>query len=133
MLWEAFCRTDRFPEWWPWLRVPPTARLVEGTTTPCVVRSPLLYSLRFDVSVLKVVPERLVTTRVSGDLDGTARLEVAPHPEGSEARLAWEVDVVAPPLRAASRVARPVMEWGHDWVVEMGLRQFRRALGAGAG
>ena len=127
-LWEAFSRTDRFREWWPWLQVLEGGGLVEGTTARCVVRAPLLYSLRFDVAVLEVVPERLVSTRVSGDLRGPARLEVQDHTDGSEARLTWEVDLVAPPLRAASRVARPVMEWGHDRVVEIGLRQFRRAL-----
>ena len=130
VLWDACTRIDRFQSWWPWLRVLETDGLVAGTTARCVVRAPLPYSLRFDVAVLEVVPERLVDTRVSGDLEGPARLEVRPHGAGSEARLLWEVDLVATPLRLASRLARPVMEWGHDRVIEMGLRQFRRALAA---
>jgi hypothetical protein len=34
-----------------------------------------------------------------------------------------------PMLRAAARFGRPVMEWGHDWVVGNGVEQFlQRAL-----
>jgi hypothetical protein len=93
-----------------------------------VVRAPLPYSLRFTVEVLEVVPNRLVDARVSGDLDGPARLEVAPRGDGSSARLVWAVEVRKPLLRSAARWARPAMEWGHDWVVSSGIRQFRRAL-----
>jgi hypothetical protein len=45
------------------------------------------------------------------------------------ARLAWEMELGRPVLRAAARFGRPVMEWGHDWVVANGVEQFlRRAL-----
>jgi hypothetical protein len=95
-----------------------------------VVRAPLAYSLRFQVAVVDVVPGRLVDARVSGDLEGPARLHVDFHADGSEAHLSWELALRAPVLHAASRVARPLMEWGHDWVVHTGVRQFRRlALG----
>lgn len=125
-LWAVFSRTDRFQEWWPWLRTLESDGLVEGTVSHCVVRAPLPYSLTFEVAVLEVVPERLVDTQVSGDLEGPARLDLNAHPEGSEARLSWELELRDPLLRTAAVVARPVMEWGHSWVVDTGVRQFRR-------
>lgn len=125
-LWGALSRTDRFQEWWPWLRTFESDGLVEAGVAHCVVRAPVPYSLRFDVTVVEVVPQRLVDTRVSGGLEGPARLEVTAHPHGSEARLSWELELREPLLRAASQVARPVMEWGHNWVVDSGVRQFRR-------
>jgi hypothetical protein len=39
-------------------------------------------------------------------------------------RLAWEMELCRPVLRAAARFGRPVMEWGHDWVVTTGVEQF---------
>jgi hypothetical protein len=45
---------------------------------------------------------------------------------GSVARLAWEMELHRPMLRSAARFGRPVMEWGHDWVVANGVEQFRR-------
>ncbi len=123
-LWQAISRTDRFPEWWAWLRSFDSDGLAVGSTAHCVVRAPLPYTLSFRVAIHRVVPERLLDTLVSGDLEGPARLEVEPHPKGSTARLVWDLQLRPPVLRAASRLARPLMVWGHDWVVDNGVRQF---------
>ncbi len=125
-LWSVLSQTSEYPKWWRWLRGFESNGLGAGSTADCVVQAPLPYSLRFRVHVLDVEPARLVRTEVTGDLDGPARLEIEPHPDGSLARLAWEVDLRSPPLRAMARWARPLMHWGHDWVVETGVRQFRR-------
>lgn len=127
--WATVTRTGEFQRWWPWLRRLDAPDLVAGARADCVVRAPIPYTLRFTVILEEVVPERLVDASVVGDLRGPARLEVAGHPEGTEARLAWRMELRKPLLRRAARVARPVMEWGHDWVVGTGVDQFqRRAL-----
>jgi uncharacterized protein YndB with AHSA1/START domain len=129
-LWRAFSDTERLQEWWPWLRTLESSGLVEGTVSRCVVRAPVPYTVSVEIAINQVVPSRLVIAAVSGDLEGPARLDVAPQPGGSEARLSWELEARAPLLRAASLFARPVMDWGHKWVVDNGVRQFRRkALG----
>lgn len=125
-LWRAFTDTDRFQEWWPWLRVVESSGLVEGTVSRCVIRAPVPYEVTFEVALVQVVPERLVVAAVSGDLAGPARLEVTARPEGSEARLCWELEARAPLFRAASLVARPLLDWAQTWVVDTGVRQFRR-------
>jgi hypothetical protein len=104
--------------------------LVPGGRSDCVVRAPIPYTLRFTVVVQELVPGRLVDAVVEGDLAGPARLEVAPAETGSVVRLAWEMELRRPVLRAAAHFGRPVMEWGHDWVVATGVEQFLgRALG----
>lgn len=129
-LWAVLSQTDRFQVWWPWLRTFDSEGLVEGTTAQCVVRAPVPYSLSFQVAIVTVEPGLLVDTKVSGDLEGPARLEVAAHAHGAEARLSWDLELRDPLLRAGSRAARPVMEWGHNWIIDSGVRQFRRvALG----
>jgi hypothetical protein len=129
-LWSVISRTEDFTTWWPWLRDFDLDSLTEGATARCVVQAPIPYRLRFAVHVRRVIPVELIDTVVSGDLAGPARLEVDAHGEGSRARLKWEVDLCDPLLRVASRLARPMMEWGHNWVVESGVHQFRlRALG----
>lgn len=132
-LWKLLDRTDQFPVWWRWLRAFDTdgvTGLREGAQASCVVRGPLPYAIRFTVAVRRVVPERLVDTEVAGDIEGPARLELEPTADGTAARLAWSLRVIDPALRATARVARPVMEWGHDWVISRGVQTFqRRALG----
>lgn len=134
-LWARLDRLGDYQTWWRWLRAfdaDGATGLAAGVEAECVVRGPLPYSLRFTVSVLDVVAERLVDARVSGDLDGPARLELEPTADGTSARLVWAVQVVDPALRATARVARPVMEWGHDFVVTRGVQGFRRrGLAAG--
>jgi uncharacterized protein YndB with AHSA1/START domain len=128
-LWAVLERTGEFRRWWPWLRELSGDGLVPGGRSRCVVRAPIPYTLRFTVAVAELVPGRLVGAEVDGDLAGPARLEIAPADGGSTVRLAWEMELRRPVLRAAARVGRPVMEWGHDWVVGTGVEQFlRRAL-----
>jgi hypothetical protein len=130
-LWGVLQRTDEFPRWWPWLRELSGDGLVPGGRSDCVVRAPIPYTLRFTVVVRELIPGQLVDAVVDGDLAGPARLEVngAEEGPGSVVRLAWDMELRQPVLRAAARIGRPVMEWGHDWVVTNGVEQFvRRAL-----
>ncbi|HVM40759.1 MAG TPA: SRPBCC family protein [Acidimicrobiia bacterium] len=135
-VWEVLQRTEEYRRWWGWLRQFDVGgdgglrdgeeTLAPGTEARCEIRGPLPYALHFEVVVEDVVPAERVVTRVRGDLLGPARLELADAPEGCTARLAWEVEICNPALRGAALVARPVMEWGHDQVVNRGLHQFRR-------
>lgn len=136
-LWKRLEQTDTYTHWWPWLRqfeMGDLTGLTEGAEASCAVRGPLPYWLRFTVAVRRVVREELVEAQVDGDIRGPARLELRDDGDGgTTARLAWTVQVVDPALRAMTKVARPLMAWGHDLVVTRGVGQFRRrALGAGA-
>ena len=128
-LWETISRTEEFPRWWSWLHRFEADGLRPGTEARCEVRAPLPYSLRFTVAVEEVVPARLVDTTVRGDIAGPARLEIEPladDPHRCRARLVWAMEPATPLLRNMARYARPLMEWGHDRVLELGVRQFRR-------
>jgi len=132
-LWRVLARTGDFRRWWPWLREFSGDGLVPGGQSACLVRAPVPYTLRFTVTVRELIPARLVDAVVDGDLAGPARLELGPGGDGdgggSVARLAWEMELCRPVLRAAARFGRPLMEWGHDWVVTTGVEQFlARAL-----
>jgi hypothetical protein len=95
-----------------------------------VIRAPLPYALRVTVDVERVVQPERVETRVSGDLDGPARLEIAPTASGCSARLVWSLELCEPWLARLARFTRPVLTWAHDRVISSGVRQFERvALG----
>jgi uncharacterized protein YndB with AHSA1/START domain len=134
-LWATVSRTHEYPAWWSWLRdfdTDGTAEgLHEGATARCVIRAPLPYALRFTVEIERVTAAELVDTRIHGDLDGPARLEIAPADEGCTARLAWSLQLRDPVLRRFAFVGRPAMAWAHDRVVEVGLRQFEQRALAG--
>jgi uncharacterized protein YndB with AHSA1/START domain len=129
-LWSTLSHTERYREWWPWLRTFTVDGgedgdvLATGRVARVAIQAPLPYQLHCTVRVDDAVrDERLVTT-VDGDLQGPARLELRPVPGGTEARLAWEFELRAPLLRTLAVFGRPAMAWAHDRIVERGLTQF---------
>ena len=128
-LWEVLSRTDDFPRWWSWLDPFEADGLHQGADARFEVKGPLPYVLRFRLHLDEVVDGERVVTTVAGDLSGPARLELSPDGAGTAARLVWSLEVRRPGLRQAAVVARPLMVWGHDRVVDLGVRQFEaRAL-----
>ena len=127
-VWSAIGRVDRYQEWWPWLHRFDGDALREGDRWHCVVKPPLPYRLRFDVILVEVVDRDVVRARVGGDITGSARLDVIDRGPCSELRLRSELVPVDRTLRLIARVARPVATFGHDWVLDTGVRQFRAAL-----
>jgi hypothetical protein len=124
--WQTVSRTENFPVWWSWLRDFESDGLHAGSHTECVIRAPLPYALRVTVDVEQAVPPERVETRVTGDLEGPARLEISPTASGCAARLAWSLEVREPWLARLARFTRPVLTWAHDRVITSGVREFER-------
>ncbi len=128
-LWPVMTRVEDYRRWWPWLRRCDAVGFEPGAAWTCVVQPPLPYSLRFQILLDEVEPGRFASARVDGDIVGEARIDVTETDEGCEVRLVSRLAPANPVLRAIARVARPVAQLGHDWVLDTGLRQFRaRAL-----
>ena len=127
-LWGAVADTEAYPRVWPWLDDFQTGPLSVVTVARFRVRPPLPYRLQFTVQVDDVVEYEHVSARVGGDVEGPARLDLAPTPTGSSARLTWELELRRPSLARVEPLVRPVMILGHNLVVARGVRQFRRAL-----
>ena len=128
-LWDVMVRVDSYREWWPWLRSFDAPALATGEVWTAVVQPPLPYRLRFDIRLVEVEAPRVASAEVSGDIEGCARLEIEPTSAGSELHLVSELAPTNAMLRAVAQLAQPVVRFGHEWVLDTGLRQFRdRAL-----
>lgn len=127
--WAIVDRTDTYTEWWSWLRDFDCDGLFDGAQAECVIRTPLPYSLQLSIAVTESAPAEFINTRISGDLDGDARLEITPIDDGCCVRLMFSLELRDNVLRHLARVARPTLVWAHDRVIDTGLREFeRRAL-----
>lgn len=124
--WATLAQTDRYLEWWPWLRRLDVEcePLTTGSRAHFVIQAPLPYQLRCTVTVVEAHAGHALEARVDGDLSGPARLELRPSDTGTAARLVWALDVETPLLRTLARVGRPAMAWAHDRIVERGLMEF---------
>jgi len=128
-LWSAITAVEDFSGWWPWLRRFDGERLAPGERWACTIQPPLPYALRFELEITEVVAPELVTAQVRGDLTGSARLEVRDLSGGgatrSEVRLRSDLAPTNRVLRTFAMVAKPMVRFGHDWVLDTGLQQFR--------
>jgi uncharacterized protein YndB with AHSA1/START domain len=125
VLWSLICTTDAYQAWWPWLRRFTAEGLVPGDRWSAVVQPPLPYALRFTITIDEVVEAALVRATIAGEIEGTARIEIAGDGDGGcEARLVSHLAPANPFLRAVAVVARPMVRFGHDWVLDTGARQF---------
>lgn len=123
-LWDTVSQVDDYQRWWPWLRHFDGARLASGLTWRCAVRPPLPYVVRFHVALDEVVAPHTVRASISGDVVGTAWLEITGQVGGCEARLVSSLEPHNRLLKAMARIAAPVVRQGHDWVLDSGARQF---------
>ena len=128
-LWRAVTDTDRYQQWWPWLVGFDLDDLTTGERAWCEIQAPLPYRLRFEVDLREVIAPRTIQGHVVGDIEGPAAFTITPDGAGSLATLAWELRVTRRLLAGLATIARPALVWGHDHIVEVGLRQFvTRAL-----
>jgi uncharacterized protein YndB with AHSA1/START domain len=129
-VWQRIAATDDYRRWWPWLsRFDPAEGLALGSRWSCEVSPPLPYVVRFEIHIDRIEVGRLIEATVRGDIAGTARLTLEPGASGTRARLVSDLRPTNPLLRAFGVVARPLVERGHDWILDQGRRQFvERAL-----
>lgn len=132
-LWDAIEHVDRFERWWPWLREFSLegGSLVAGSVMHGVVVPPLPYRMQVDVDLVRCTRPRSIDALVHGDLEGTAQLRLHPTAGGTLASVAWRIEMMQRPMRLASRLAHPVLEWGHGRVVDLTVAGFRRHLERG--
>ncbi len=127
-LWDRIEEFDQFEQWWPWLtgfRVE-GGGLSAGSVLHGVVTPPLPYRMRLRVELVDCERPHAVDATISGDLIGNARLRLHPAGDGTLAEVAWTVEMLQPAMRFASRIGHPLLQWGHDRVVEMTVAGFRR-------
>lgn len=131
-VWAVISRIDRFEDWWGWLREFELEGegLRSGSVLRGVVVPPLPYRMRLEVVFDSCTRSRRIEATVHGDLRGTARLDFAPEGAGTRATVSWTIEMMQRPMRLAARVARPLLQWGHDRVVDATVEGFRRTLAA---
>jgi hypothetical protein len=127
--WSAIGSVEDYPRWWPWLRSFEAKGMVQGDEWRCTVKPPLPYVVRFTIHLEEVDPEVRVRARVSGDIEGTALLDVEPDGDGCAVQLVSALQPTNAVLKVMATFGRPLARFGHDWVLDIGAGQFAsRAL-----
>jgi hypothetical protein len=119
-----------FASWWGWLHEFSVEgkELEPGSVLHGIVVPPLPYRMRLDVVIEECVPELRITALVHGDLEGSARLTFDGDDVETRAHATWTVEMMQRSMRLAATIAHPLLQWGHDRVVDATVDGFRRRL-----
>ena len=133
-IWNTLEEFDQFVLWWPWLQEFRFSgdSLVTGAVLRGVVAPPLPYRMQIEIELTRCEKPRLIEAHVHRDLEGEASLVLRPQGVGSHLEVAWTVEMMQRPMRLADRMAHPMLQWGHDRVVENAVAGFRKRLAGAA-
>ncbi len=129
-LWDAIGEVDQFEGWWPWLEEfrLEGGSLERGAVLHGVIAPPLPYRMHIQVELTRCEPPYSIEALIHGDLEGEASLQLRARGLGSSVEVAWTVEMTQRPMRLADRMAHPLLQWGHDRVVEITVAGFRRRI-----
>jgi hypothetical protein len=124
-VYAALADVARYPRWWPQIRA---ARQLDFESGEIICRSVLPYSLRL-IARREIEDPAAMRLRVSlsGDLRGWSAWQIAANGVGTVATFTQEVHTTGA-LKAAARVARPILEWNHAAMMRGGERGLRAYL-----
>jgi hypothetical protein len=118
-----------YRQWWPWLRSFEALELERGDVWRCSVSPPLPYTVTFAIAFDDVFPEERIIASVSGDIVGTAELELTDTDAGCDVEVRSDLQPRSAFLRLLATTVPPVARYGHDWILATGATQFEaRAL-----
>ena len=128
-VWAVLEQVRAYPSWWPWLRTFDGTLLAPGERWACTVRPPLPYQVSFEVLLRDVEPLRSIGADISGDISGTARIELSPTiaptgGAGTHLHLVSELAPERPLLRGLTAVTSAIPRYGHDQILDRAIEQF---------
>jgi hypothetical protein len=128
LVYAALADVEKYPDWWPQVR---RARWLDERSGELTCRSLLPYDLTFVIAREVEDPvERVLRGALHGDLTGQSQWTVTPRRTGALAVFDEDVTVSKAMIRAAGRVARPVLRLNHGLMMRAGHAGLRSALAA---
>jgi len=119
---EVLVDLEWYSAWWP--EIVAVAKLSDDDAL-VVCRSALPYELELHLTAVHREPE-LLEVALQGDLAGFARFQLSPIESGTHLVFTEQVEAAGRAIRVASFVARPLLVWNHDRMLESCMRGLRQ-------
>lgn len=131
---DVLSRPEDYQKWWPSvtrsLLVSKGGDDGAGAHARFTIRSPLLYSMTFDLKTIDVEKPSRIRSIVRGDLIGTGAYHLETSGQGTRVRFDWHVSTTKRWMNVVAVFARPLLAWTHHSVMRDGCAAMATHLNA---
>ncbi|HTX39847.1 MAG TPA: SRPBCC family protein [Bryobacteraceae bacterium] len=132
-VWDAIYRFEDWPKWWRGVEQTDVVDRGDanriGFRTREVWKSKLPYTLRFETTVSRMEPKKLIEVQSSGELDGTGLMRFAPVDGGTLFQVDWTVRTTKLWMTLLTPILRPAYAWNHETIMNWGAEGLSKKLG----
>ena len=131
---DVMADVDGYSSWWPSVN---NSRLIEegddegvGAKAAYSIRSPLGYSMHFEMTALEVDRPNRIHSLARGDLIGTGTHIFEPRGDNTAVTYLWYVSTTQRWMNVVAPLAKPLFVWAHHHVMREGCSGLAERLGA---
>ena len=123
-VWDAIYRSESWPEWWK--SVSEVTELKKGddygvgSIRRYRWKTPLGYSLIFNMETTKAQPPSLLEGIATGELEGTGLWQLYASDRVTTVIYKWEVSTTKAWMNLLAPLAEPLFRWNHNMVMDNG-------------
>ncbi|MBW4554091.1 MAG: SRPBCC family protein [Aphanocapsa sp. GSE-SYN-MK-11-07L] len=123
-VWDAIFHSENWSLWWKAVdsvvELEPGEVDGVGNVRRFVWKTPLTYTLTFETRVICVQAPVLLEATATGDTEGHGLWQLATTDRGTEVYYTWTVRTTQRWMNALAAIARPLLEWNHNVIMEQG-------------
>lgn len=123
-----------WPQWWKGVEsveeLDPGDADGIGSLRRFTWRGRLPYRLTFDIRVTRIVPLKMIEGRASGEVEGSGCWYFSQDGHVTVVRYEWKVRTTRRWMNLLALIAKPVVKWNHDQLMQQGGEGLARLLNA---
>lgn len=133
-VWEAIYYSEEWPAWWKdFTSVTEIEKGDDqsiGSIRVYKLKSPLIYTLRFNLILTKRADQQYLEGMAWGDLDGTGSWAFKEAAGTTEVKCTWHVATNISWMNAFACVLKPLFKYNHGLVMKNGAKALSKKLNA---
>lgn len=125
--------SSRLKEWWPSVYL--DVKTIKsgdntgvGKTVELFTKGYLPYTLRWTFEVTEVLPNKRLSLRASGDLNGIGVWTFTSAENQTNVVYDWDIRFEKPYLSRLTWLLRPIFKFNHEWAMRKGLESLKLEL-----
>jgi uncharacterized protein YndB with AHSA1/START domain len=134
-VWDAIVHSEDWSQWWKAVEsvveLEPGEADGLGNVRRFVWKTPLGYALTFETRVICIQAPTLLEATAIGDAEGHGLWELATLDCGTEVHYTWTVRTTQRWMNVLAAIARPLLEWNHNVIMQQGGQGLAAYLNAG--